>query len=192
MEILLKMHCQGFSFLETKKSWPPPNRVQDGQLDFSNQNGTGKKKVLRLWQKCFRAPILFWQKLRRAQLRPKSDLRKNWIPLGCWNSSTSVGKITPEKIYGYFDANLNSLLDCKSCTMSNNDSTRACVFLEPTFPSGNETFWRLRGMLYFSKARLRPNLGLGVAPAARVPGLGLELWGLGTLEVPRPPGCTRP
>ena len=44
--------------------------------------------------------------------------------------------------------------------MCNNDIKISCVFLGPTFPLENETFWRLRGNHIFPNNCLRPNLGL--------------------------------
>ena len=97
---------------------------------------------------------------RTFSVETQSDLRKTWIPLGCRNSFMSVGNIGPEKIYTFFDANLDCLLDRKSCTMRNNDSTRSCIFLRPKFPAGNEASWRLKGKLNFLKFILGPTWAL--------------------------------
>ena len=72
----------------------------------------------------------------------------------------SARKMSAEKIDDVFDANLNFWLDCKTCTMCNNDSNISCVFLGPTFRASREAFRRLRGNHIFLKFVLGPTWAL--------------------------------
>ena len=64
--------------------------------------------------------------------------------------------MSAEKIDDFFDANLNFCLDCKTCTMCNNDSKIFCVFVGPTFRASREAFRRLRENHIFLKFVLGP------------------------------------
>ena len=88
--------------------------------------------------------------------------------------------MAPEKIDNFFDANLNFWLDCKTCTMCNNDSKNILCFPGTHFPSGK---WRIlapRGKSYFSKARLGPTWALMTSQRKSMRARGHFYGGYGT------------